>query len=190
SQLVIAGGRETAALVRAELDRPSPADPGDADRLARRQAHAAVLLLQLEDWDNRRGPLDQSEGIRADRIWPLFRDSPDPRLRSLRSYLIHRFARVGVKPEVLLERYAAEGNSSARRALLLSLGEFDAKQLPPATRQPLVERLVQTYRDDDDPGVHSAIDWLLRSRWGHGDQLDQIDRELAGEPPERRHWGV
>jgi eukaryotic-like serine/threonine-protein kinase len=184
SQLVIAGGREAEALVRGELDKPSPADP-------RPQAHAAVLLLQLEDWDNKRGPLDQSERIRADRIWPLFRDSPDPRLRSLRSYLIHRFARVGVKPDVLLRRYATEEDVSARRALLLSLGEFDPKlQLPPAARQPLVERLRQTYRDDDDPGVHSAIDWLLRTRWGHSEQLDEIDRELAGKPPDRRHWYV
>jgi formylglycine-generating enzyme required for sulfatase activity len=190
SQLVMTGGQEAAALVQTELNRRGQADSGAADPQARRQAHAAVLLLQLEDWDNRRGPLDQSERIRAD-IWPLFRESPDPRLRSLRSYLIHRFARVGIDPAVLLRRYAAEGDASARRALLLGLGEFDPKrQLPPAARQPLVERLRQAYRDDEDPGVHSAIDWLLRSRWGHGEHLDEIDRELAGKPPGRRLWGV
>ena len=60
-------------------------------------------------------------------------------------------------------------NASAQRALLLSLGAFDPKhQLPPAARQPLVERLWQTYQSDDDAGVHSAIDWLLRARWGRG----------------------
>ena len=98
---------------------------------------------------------------------------------------------MGVGRDVLLRRYAAEGDGSARRALLLSLGEFDPKhQLPPAARQPLVDRLWQTYREDEDPGVHSAIDWLLRSRWGHGEQLDQIDRGLAGRDPGRRHWYV
>lgn len=191
SQLVMAGGREAAAVVQGDLDNLKPADTETLDDLARRQAHAAVLLLQLEDWDSRRGPLDQSERIRADRIWPLFRYSPDPRLLSLRSYLTHRFARVGIDPDVLLRRYAAEEDGSARRALLLSLGEFDPKhQLPPAARQPLVERLWPTYRDDADPGIHSVIDWLLRSRWGHGEQLDQIDRELAGQDPGRRHWYV
>jgi formylglycine-generating enzyme required for sulfatase activity len=191
SQYFMAAGPEAAALVQGELDRSSPADLRAVDRLARRQAHAAVLLLQLEDWDKRRGPLDQSECIRADRIWPLFRDSPDPRRSSLRSYLVHRFARVGVAPDVLLRRYAAEGDASARRALLLSLGEFDAQhQLPPDARQPLVEQLWRTYRDDDDPGVHSAIDWLLRSRWGHGEQLDRIDQELAGQVRDRREWYV
>ena len=49
---------------------------------------------------------------------------------------------------------------------------------------------MQTYRDDDDPGVHSAIAWLLRSRWGHGERLDQIDRELTGRPREGRRWDV
>src|SRR5439155_15269353 len=96
SELFTTGGQEAAAVVQGELDKLLPDDTGTLDGLARRQAHAAVLLLQLEEWDSRRGPLDQSEPIRADRIWPLFRDSPDPRLHSLRSYLIHRFARVGV----------------------------------------------------------------------------------------------
>jgi formylglycine-generating enzyme required for sulfatase activity len=98
---------------------------------------------------------------------------------------------VGIDPDVLLRRYEAEGDGSARRALLLGLGEFDPKhQLPPAVRLPLAERLCQTYRDDEDPGVHSAIDWLLRCRWGHGEQLDQVDRELAGRPQGHRHWDV
>src|SRR5262249_22085857 len=147
-------GRETAALVRRELDRQSPDDQRDIDGLARRQAHAAVVLLQLEDWDSRRGPLDQSEPIRAN-IWPLLQDSPDePRRHGLRSYLIHRFARVGVKPDVLLQRYKGEDDASAQRALLLSLGEFANQQLPAATRQLLVKQLLQTYRENPDSGIH------------------------------------
>src|SRR5262245_1701910 len=192
SEFVMARGPETAELVHRELNElnePARADGIDADSLARRQAHAAVLLLQLEDWSNRRGPLDQTE-IRADRIWPLLRDSPNPQLHSVRSYLIHRFARAGVKPDVLLERYEAERDASARRALLLSLGEYDPKQLPADARQSLVERLLQTYRADEDPGIHSAIDWLLRARWAHGKQLDPIDLELAGQPPGSRRWAV
>jgi eukaryotic-like serine/threonine-protein kinase len=214
SQYVLAGGRGTAALIRAELEQPSLADPVAADRQARRQAHAAVLLLQLQHWDEQHGPLDQNDRIRADRLWPLFRDSPDPLLHSLRSYLVHRFARAGIKPELLLERYAVEPDVSARRALLLGLGEYDLGQLSSTARQQLIDRLVQTYRDDEDPGIHSAIDWLLRSRWAQADRLiqieldpvihsaidwllrwayaerlDQIDRELAGKPA-RRHWEV
>jgi serine/threonine protein kinase/formylglycine-generating enzyme required for sulfatase activity len=185
-----AWGREPVTLVHAELDRPSPADPKAVDRLARRQAHAAVILLQLEIRDNTRDPLDPSEPIQADRLWPLLRESPDPRLHSLRSYLIHRFARVGVNPDMLLRHYATEGDKSARRAFLLSLGEFTNDRLPLDVRKPLVEQLWQTYRNDADPGIHSTVDWLLRSRWGHGGQVRKIDQELAGQPPGPRRWYV
>src|SRR5262249_18758093 len=190
SPFVLAGGRVTDALIRAELDKQSPADPADADRLARRQAHAAVLLLQLEDWDKQRGPLDVTEQITADRLWPLFQESRDPQLHGLRSYLIHRFARAGIKPEVLTKRYAAEKETSARRALLLSLGEFKDIEIPKNVREPFLERLRQDYRDDPDPGIHSAADWLFR-QWKQERTVEEIDHGLAtGKVEEKRQWYV
>jgi formylglycine-generating enzyme required for sulfatase activity len=191
NQYFVARGPEAAAVVHRELNRPSPADPGAVERLAKRQAHAAVALLPLEEWDSRRGPLDESEPIRADRIWLLLQDSPDDhRLHSLRSYLLHRFARVGVKPTVLDRHYAAERNASARRALLLSLGEFNDDRLPADVRKPLAERLWETYWEDPDPGIHSAADWLLR-RWKYQGRVKQIDQELAtGEVKGDRQWYV
>src|SRR5204863_8656876 len=168
------------------LDKPSPADSKAIDGLARLQAHAAVLLLQLEEWDNQRGPLDKSEEIKADRVWALLRDSPDPRLRLLRSYLIHRFARAGVKPDVLLARCAVEKDASARRALLLSLGEFKDYQLPADAWKPLV----QDYRKDPDPCIRSALEWLLR-QWTQQARVEEIDRGLAtGQVEEKRRWYV
>jgi formylglycine-generating enzyme required for sulfatase activity len=178
----LAGGGEAAALVHEELDRRTPADPRAVASLARRQAHAAVVLLQLEERDSRRGPLDRGERVRADRLWRLLRDSPDPRLRGLRSYLIHRFARVGVRPDVLLGRYEAERDDSARRALLLSLGEYAPRLVPPARRLGLVARLVQDYRSDPDAGVHGAAEWLLR-RWQGGWAVPELGKHGPKDPP-------
>ena len=48
----------------------------------------------------------QSDPIKADRVWTLLQDSPDPRLRLLRSYLIHRFARAGWRTFATTEAYA------------------------------------------------------------------------------------
>jgi formylglycine-generating enzyme required for sulfatase activity len=75
--------------------------------------------------------------------------------------------------------------------LLLSLGEFDKdKKLPAEKRKSLADRLLRDYRDDPDPGIHSADDWLLR-RWGHGEQLREIDQKLAGRlPAGKRRWYV
>src|SRR5205814_1216429 len=40
-----------------------------------------------------------------------------------------------------------------------------ADALPEAVRGPLAARLLGWYRDDPDPGIHSAVEWLLR-QWG------------------------
>jgi serine/threonine protein kinase/formylglycine-generating enzyme required for sulfatase activity len=185
------------AVVLGELDKPIPADPEAIDGLARRQAHAAVVLVQLADWDSpaRRGPIDESEPIRANRVWRLFRDSTDPHLHSLRSYLLHRFAQVDINsnvlPDAIRQRYDVEKDDSARRALLLALGEFEKARIPPEARKKLVERLCQTYRENPDPGVHSAVDWVLRARWGEGERLQKIDQELATQKaPASRRWYV
>ncbi|MBV9122780.1 MAG: SUMF1/EgtB/PvdO family nonheme iron enzyme, partial [Planctomycetes bacterium] len=158
-----------------ELDRTLP--PGAAedsrDALARRQANAAVFLLRLG---------------RGERVWPLLRQQgPDPRRRT---FLVHRLGPMGAEAVALVNRLGQEPDGSARRALLLSLGEVKAGSLPVETTQAVAARLLQDYRHDPDPGIHSAIDWLLRQRWGRGAELQKIDQELASTPPGERRWYV
>ncbi len=171
-------------LLQQELHKEMPPEDHLAarDTLAQRQAQAAVALLQL----------GQDEAV-----WPLLRHSPDP---SRRTYLIHALGRLGTEPAVVLRRLEAETDVSARRALILSLGEFTDAQLPLTQRQLLVDRLLQWYRDDPDPGLHSAVDWLLRHGrqgttarrldWHQQAALDAIDRDRAGQPPGNRRWYV
>jgi formylglycine-generating enzyme required for sulfatase activity len=150
---------------------------------ARRQAAAAVTLLHLEQ----PGP-----------VWPLLRHSPDP---TLRSYLVQRAGLLGADPRLLLERLEKEEDVSARRALILALGEYGDKELPAGVRQPLVKKLLAWYRDDADPGIHGAIDWLLRHGkegpedrkldWRQGRGLERIDGTLKRRDPDgRRGWYV
>src|SRR5262249_36346709 len=141
---------------KTELAKPLPpgASDKDKDALAKRQAHAAVVLLQLDQRDNYILALHQGECI-----WPMLQKDADPRLRS---YLIHRLGRVRVDPETFIRKYLAEQDDSIRQALLLSLGQFDVAQLLPAERQALVPRLLEDYRSHAEAGVHAAADWLLR----------------------------
>ncbi len=91
-----------------------PLIPEEAkDHLAKRQANAAVALLRLN---------------RSRRVWPLLAHRPDPRVRS---YLIHRLSLLDADPDRLLGRLGLETEVSIRRALILALGEFDERQLPP-----------------------------------------------------------
>ncbi len=181
---LLAKGDEAVGLMSEELDkRPSPEmSEVENDTLAKRQAKAAVFLLQYEQQE---GPWPVQQ---ADRLWPLLRGDADPRLRAC---LIHRFSRAGADPETLVRQYEdVEQDVAAQRALLLSLGGFK-DSLPAGQRRRLAARLrlLESYRENPDPGVHAAVDWLLRS-WGQSAELDAIDRELAGVPAGQRRWYV
>jgi formylglycine-generating enzyme required for sulfatase activity len=84
---------------------------------------------------------------------------------------------------------------------VLALGEFMPEQVPADLRARLVPRLLGWYRTDPDPGLHGAIDWLLRHNkegpeprkldWKQAATLRQADEELRGqEPPKCRRWYV
>jgi serine/threonine protein kinase len=132
--------------------------PAERDDLARRRANAAAVLLHLG---------------RPGRAWPLLEHTPSP---DVRSHLVHRLGPLGVDPRLLIGRLRRETDNSIRRALILSLGEYTAEQLPRELRRDLVPLLLRWYRDDPDSGVHGAIDWLLR----HGHE---------GEAPRKLDWG-
>ena len=153
------------------------------DRLGQRRANAAVALLHLE---------------RPGRVWALLRQSPYP---DARTYFLHRAGPLGADMALLLRRLDDEADASARQALILSLGEYAADQVPADLAARWTARLLEWYRDDPDPGVHAAIDWLLRHGkdgplprkrdWGQVKELRKIDEEFKGRPPEgRRRWYV
>ena len=79
---------------------------------------------------------------------------------------------------------------SIRRALILTLGEFNEQQLTPAERERSAPRLLGLYANDSDSGIHGAVAWTLRA-WGRQADLQRIDREFAtGSPVGNRHWFV
>ncbi len=150
---------EAPAALHEQLERTAPADANleEKQALAAQQAQAAVALLHLKQ---------------AGRAWPLFHQGEDP---TCRTYLIQRCAALGVDPAVLVNRLLGgeEKDPSIRQGLLLALGEYGAGQREVVARGPLGEWVARAYRDDPDPGVHSAAEWLLR-RWQMADRLTPI----------------
>jgi eukaryotic-like serine/threonine-protein kinase len=155
-------------LLQREIGRRLPPDSRgeDKDKLAERQANAAVALLKMGG---------------ADKVWPLLQHSADP---SMRSYLIHRLASLEADPIAVIDRLSKEKNIEIRRALVLSLGEFGERQLATDKRMEIVPRLLGEYRENDDPGLHCAVEWLLL-RWGQNEKLEQMNQQWARDQKSR-----
>jgi serine/threonine protein kinase/formylglycine-generating enzyme required for sulfatase activity len=169
-----AGGQEDAyALLERRLaQHAAPAGSAEAELvLTKRQANVGVGLVVMG---------------RAGSVWPLLKHGPDP---TLRSFLIERLGAGGADPKVLAARLDQEPDVSVRRAILLSLGGFGLDRLPLAERQNLFPRLVALYKDDPDPGIHGATEWLLR-QWGQGPLRVPLraSRRLRAEWLLRQWW--
>ena len=133
------------------------------DAVAKRKANAAAVLLTLGE---------------SESVWPLLRfpADGDP---SARSYLVERLAGIGADPLALIRRFRDEPEVSGKRALLIALGDFPVSAVWAGEREGLAKELVTLYREHPDPGLHGAIDWLLRQRWGKAAELAGMDAELG-----------
>jgi serine/threonine protein kinase/formylglycine-generating enzyme required for sulfatase activity len=140
------------------------------EALAKRQARAAVTLLKLD---------------RSEAFWPLLAFRPDP---TVRTYLIHLLRPFGTEPQVLIPRLK-EGDVSAQQAILLALGEFPADALADSAPHSLIPRLLHMYQHDPDPGIHSAVEWLLR-RWDQEYKVDETRKHFSHQPPGEHRWYV
>ncbi len=144
----------------------------DAPKAARQGRIATALFLLGE----------------AGRVWPLFAQRDDP---SVRTELVHNLAPYGVDVSKVMGRLRTEPDASARRALLLSLGGFAPDRIAAPARRDWAADLLKRYRADSDPGVHSAIGWLLRTRWGLATDVETADHELqSSQIPADREWFV
>jgi formylglycine-generating enzyme required for sulfatase activity len=133
------------------------------DKLASRQTNALITLALL----------GQPESL-----WPSLRHAPDPRRRT---YLIQRMGALGVDYKLLAGRLFAEKDPSIRAAIVLGLGEYPYNSRVTEINALVADRLLAEYARDPDPGLHSAIAWVLTGM-GRLEQ-QEIDEQLAGKAP-------
>jgi formylglycine-generating enzyme required for sulfatase activity len=158
---MLARNRETLTTsLRAKLADPVVESGGGEP--ARQTARIGIALMRLGD----DGP-----------VWPLFRHVTEP---DVRSHLIHLLQPYGVSPIPLADRLVSEWDPSARRALLLALGEYEPSALDAERATRVQARMVQWYLADPDPGIHAAVEWLSQ-QW----QLD-LPAEAPSAPAAAR----
>ena len=168
-------------IARGDGDVAAKPRPGDKvekteaenDRRASRRANAATALTAL-------GQLKH--------YWPLLTVGEDPRCRTDQ---IRLMSRIGVDPMEAVRQLRMEPEPSVRQAILLGLVGYPEDQFSIDRRRSLVPEFLAMYRDDPDPGVHSAVGWLL-ARWEFGDRLRPIAEGLRreGHQPGPKRWYV
>jgi hypothetical protein len=163
-RLIAAGDAKSLEPLRARITMQHS---GTTAERARRKATVLAALAALGE---------------ADRVWPFLVHTPDP---TLRSYLIERLGSSGVDPHLLKDRLDVERDTSARHALILTLGAFPSDRLTG-----MRSRLVELYWTDSDNGVHAAADWVLR-KWKHAPRpQDHVGKAAAPGHEEQRSWYV
>jgi formylglycine-generating enzyme required for sulfatase activity len=155
--------RNAVNVLLAKLEEPGRFDEDSA----RRRGRIAAALIVLDA---------------PERAWPLLSRGPSVDA-GVRAELIHDFAAYGVEPRVLAARLAIEPDDAARCAVVLALGEYAQADIPADVRQMVVERLRALHTHEGDPGIHSAIEWLLRTCWKLGGTLDPLEQSWKGHMP-------
>ncbi len=156
------------------LRRPAVSEEAK-DALASRQSHATVALARLG-----------LPGV----VWPRLAFHPDPENPvtqdpRLRTEILHDLADYKVDWRELVARLLENNDRTdpsdptIQRALLLALGGYTAN-LPQDQREQLAAELnlLTLFETDPDPGVHGAVEWLLKAR-GLGAQVNAAVERLA-----------
>ena len=177
---------KTLPLFQAEIDKKATIPESDKDsetvkdRLAERQARAAVALLRMG---------------KAEEVMPLLRHSADPRLRS---FIVNWLSPLGADPKTIaaeLDRLAANRQAHARPGATvhgrhpLPPRDLDAAGVDPGTGDIRDGRAVSRRAGAADRqaarplpqrprrGIHGAAEWTLR-QWGQQEKLKELDAEL------------
>jgi len=186
---LVAAAKDAAAMESLlQIVRETPADdmaPENRIAMGQRRAGAAITLLRQGERES---------------IFDALRFTTDPEALS---QFVARCKQREVKASELMEcldrcdvaRTSATG--AARKVedrvlfgLLLALGDYSADQLPDASQQALIQRLITWYATDPSSGIHGATGWLLR-RWNKHAEVTQIDQTpLLYDPTGQREWYV
>jgi len=141
------------------------------DESARRNALAAVAMLQLGE---------------QDQAWRILQHAGDPRGRS---YWLHDVRPMGLDTETLAERLESSNDDRERFGLLQALGEYDPSRIAEANRGRVLDLATRLYRESLQRDLHAASRWLL-VRWGELSTVAEIDlgRTRTRAPAEGSQW--
>jgi len=136
-----------------------------------RKGMAAALQLALEDFEG----------------FSIFANAVDATARSNANTFI---GLLGVKVEMVFEKLQTEADTGTRAALVLALGNLSIVEFSEVMKKQFVNYLLDLYKNHPNSGLHSALDWILRQKLGHGAACDKCIRDLDHDSEPAKNWGV
>ena len=112
---------------------------------------------------------------KPDRLWQALARNDLP---GLQSELRHTVVPYRVPLLTLVNRYVLESKPVAKRNLVLLMGSYADADLTKACDSSISD-MFKDFENHPDPGLHAALDWLIRWRLGNGGKLDVIVKSLA-----------
>jgi serine/threonine protein kinase/formylglycine-generating enzyme required for sulfatase activity len=143
-------GAEYLSALRRELASARAAAEAGAAEHDNRVATLAIACLRLGS---------------NEEFWSLLERSSSP---SVRSYLIHRSARLGVPAKTLWDRLRFQPSSGVVQAILLALGQYEKDAMIGVLGGDAVRELEELSDVAVDAGVRASVEWLIRHRFQQG----------------------
>ena len=109
--------------------------------------------------------------------------------KDLSTFMIHQMPIQGVPVTLVVDELKKTQSALVRANLVMTLGGYQQDELE-ATISELTPWLLEKFQSDEDPGVHGAVDWLIR-RWGMNDELISVANGLrVKEPDSHAQWFI
>ena len=101
----------------------------------------------------------------------VFSFSSDPTSKSKCQLML---GQLNVSPAMFVEKLNFTADISAKRAMVVALGDLDFDSIDLETKSKWKSEFLGLYQNSPDAGLHGALDWLLRKRWGMGKDCDLV----------------
>ena len=141
--------------------------------------------LKLQDRRGIAAALQISLGDKAG--FSVFSFSSDPTSKSKCQLML---GQLNVSPAMFVEKINSIGDISSKSSMVISLGDIELDSIDMETKDKWKSEFLEMYQKNPDAGLHGALDWLLRKRWGLGKECDLVVESLKSKTVPGNKWLV
>jgi formylglycine-generating enzyme required for sulfatase activity len=126
-------------------------------------------------------------GLGEEAGFSAFSFSSDPTSKSKCQLML---GQLNVSPAMFVEKINSTGDISSKSSMVISLGDIDLDSIDLETKDKWKMEFLELYQKSPDAGLHGALDWLLRKRWGLGKECDLVCESFKSKTIPGNKWLV